>query len=91
MEIDFDPVKSEVNCRVRGLPFTIVERFDFESALFNVDNRYDYGELRIFALGFIDGRLHALVFKEVVTGIRVISLRRANRREVKRYEQENRS
>jgi uncharacterized DUF497 family protein len=34
----------------------------------------------------IEGRLHALVFTETVDGVRVISLRKANAREVKRYE-----
>lgn len=37
------------------------------------------------ALGFIDHRLHALVCVEIVGGIRVISYRKANKREVKRY------
>jgi uncharacterized DUF497 family protein len=35
----------------------------------------------------VDGRVHALVFAEAVAGIRVISFRKANAREVRRYEQ----
>jgi Protein of unknown function (DUF497). len=47
-----------------------------------IDNRRDYGEIRHRALGFLDHRLHALVFVEIVGGIRVISFRKANKREV---------
>jgi len=42
------------------------------------------------ALGFLDDRLHMLVFAETATGIRVISFRKANKREVKWYEQATR-
>jgi uncharacterized DUF497 family protein len=86
VEIDFDPAKNERNIRERGLSFIQAERFDFETAMFSVDARRDYGEIRHRALGFLDGRLHALVFVETVAGIRIISFRKANSREVKRYE-----
>ena len=87
MKISFDPAKDVRNKKERGLSFESVAEFDFESAYFEVDSRRDYGEMRVRALGLLDGRLHALVFVETVTGIRVISFRRANKREVKRYEQ----
>jgi uncharacterized DUF497 family protein len=60
--------------------------FDFHTALYRVDDRREYGETRIRAMGTLDGRLHALVFVEQATGIRVISFRKANCREIKRYE-----
>ncbi|TAN48655.1 MAG: BrnT family toxin [Rhodospirillales bacterium] len=88
MKIEFDPAKSARNITERGLPFERVAEFEFETALYLQDERKEYGEVRIRAFGFIEGRLHALVFKPVRGGIRVISLRRANSREVKRYEQE---
>ena len=62
--------------------------FEFETAVFKQDTRRDYGEIRIRALGYLDGRLHALVFTETAQGIRVISFRKANKREVLAYEQE---
>lgn len=86
MEITFDPAKNARNIETRGLPFERVAEFDFETAVFSVDDRLDYGETRLRALGFIDTRLHALVFVETATGIRVISFRKANRREVEHYE-----
>ncbi|GAB3792023.1 hypothetical protein GCM10028797_31630 [Dyella agri] len=60
------------------------------AALFIEDTRQDYGEVRWQALGLLDGRLHMLVFAETATGIRAISFRKANKREVKRYEQATR-
>jgi uncharacterized protein len=46
----------------------------------------DYGERRFQALGLIAGRLHALVFTPRAGLVHVISLRKANRREIKLYE-----
>ena len=60
--------------------------FDFETAIFAVDNRRDYDEIRFRALGYIGDRLHALVFVEIPDGIRIISFRKANKREVTHYE-----
>ena len=86
MEIDFDPAKNAKNIRERGLSFEHVLEFDFKTAQFALDNRRDYGEVRYRALGLIDQRLHALVFVEITGGIRVISFRKANKREIKQYE-----
>lgn len=85
MQISFDPAKSERNAAERGLPFELAGQFDFETALTGQDRRRDYGEARYVAIGWIGERLHVLCFTEVDDGIRVISLRKANDREVKRY------
>jgi uncharacterized protein len=90
MKIDFDPDKNTKNILERSLSFERVAEFDFETALFTIDNRRDYGETRYRALGFIDHRLHALVFVEIIGGIRVISFRKANKREVQHYESQSR-
>lgn len=86
VEIEFDPAKNARNIRERGLSFTQVVEFDFATAVFSVDVRRDYGEIRDRALRFLDNCLHALVFVETAAGIRVISFRKANAREVRRYE-----
>ncbi|HMR70782.1 MAG TPA: BrnT family toxin [Rubrivivax sp.] len=85
MRIDFDPAKSERNRKERGLPLNRAADFDFAHALLAADERKDYGEVRYVALGLLDGRLHVLCFTETQEGIRVISLRKANAREVARY------
>ncbi|XSG85253.1 MAG: BrnT family toxin [Methylohalobius sp. ZOD2] len=87
MEISYDPAKNARNIRERGLSFERAVEFEFETALIVVDNRHDYGEVRYRALGLLDGRVHALVFTEKADGIRIISFRKANKREVKHYEQ----
>ncbi|WP_394753875.1 BrnT family toxin [Crenothrix sp.] len=91
MEIKFDTVKNEKNIQERNLSFERVAEFDFETAQFDIDTRYNYGETRYRAIGFLDKRLYSLVFVEIVGGIRVISFRKANKREVKRYENQSRS
>ena len=85
MRISFDPAKNERNIRNRGLSFESATEFDFEGALYAVDERHDYGETRYIAVGMLGLRLHVLCFAETVEGIRVISFRKANAREVKRY------
>lgn len=90
-EVSFDPDKNERTVRERGLSFAQAADFDFGSALYWVDTRKRYPERRIVALGLLAGRLHSLVFVETDAGIRVVSFRKANPREVKRYEQETAS
>jgi uncharacterized DUF497 family protein len=85
MEIIFDAAKNERNIATRGLSFERAAEFDFLQAKTLIDDRRDYGEIRFRAFGPLDGRLHALVYAETPKGIRVISFRRANKREVKRY------
>jgi uncharacterized DUF497 family protein len=84
--ISFDPKKNERNIAERSLSFDLVEAFEWDSALVVEDSRKDYGERRFQALGLIDGRLHALVFTPRAGRVHVISLRKANRREVRQYE-----
>ncbi len=85
MRISFDPQKNERNLRERGLSFEAASEFDFRSALVLVDDRYEYGELRYVAIGYLGNRLHVLCFTQEAEGIRVISFRKANDREVTRY------
>ena len=85
MRISFDPRKNKRNLRDRELSFESAALFDFESALVHVDDRQEYGEVRYVALGYVESRLHVLCFTEEPDGIRVISFRRANDREVKRH------
>lgn len=88
MIITFDESKNLRNIEERGLSFKLAEEFDFRTALFSLDDRRDYKEERVRAIGSIRGRMHVLVFTYTTDGIRVISLRKANLREVKRYETE---
>lgn len=86
MEISFDLAKNALNIELRGLSFERAADFEFETALFSQDLRQDYGEMRLRALGLLGKRVHALVFVETALGIRVVSFRKANKREVAIYE-----
>ena len=81
MRIEFDPDKNRQNIETRGRSFELVERFEWETALVGRDDRRDYGETRFWALGAIDGLIYSLVFTMRPGRLRVISLRRASRRE----------
>ncbi|MDR1377944.1 MAG: BrnT family toxin [Synergistaceae bacterium] len=83
--MSFDPDKNERNLRERALPPERAAEFDFETAKLYQDRRNDYPEVRIVAIGYLDHRLHVLVFCETLTGIRVISFRKANAREGARH------
>jgi hypothetical protein len=85
MEITFDPDKDARNRRERGLSFEQARDFDFVTACYLLDERHHYGETRRIAVGYLEKRLHILCFVETKTGIRVISFRKANAREVNKY------
>jgi uncharacterized protein len=86
MKIDFDQNKSNKNLDERGLAFDVVVEFQWESAVIQEDLRKAYPERRFVAAGNINCRLHIICFTPILEGIRVISLRKANKREVINYE-----
>ena len=85
VQYEWDEAKRQSNAQKHGIDFAAVEVFDWESALVVRSDRG--GELRYVAVGYIDVRLHCLVFTERGPRIRVISLRCASRREERRYAQ----
>ena len=84
--ISYDPAKNAKNLAQGRPSFDAVARFDFSTAQMAVDDRKPYGEVRYVAYGLCDQRVHALVFTRTPDGIRVISFRKANKREVRQYE-----
>jgi uncharacterized protein len=86
---DLDSAKNERNIRERNLPFQLAAEFDWTTALILPSDRK--GEDRYLATGFLGGKLHALVFTRRGDSLWVISLRRANPKEVRRYEKETQS
>lgn len=87
MRIDFDPAKDRLNTEKHGLSLAIAAALDWDEALLWIDDRRDYGENRVLALAPKTGILYYVAFVDRGEVRRVISLRRANRREVKRYVQ----
>jgi uncharacterized DUF497 family protein len=83
--IRFDPTKNASYIASRGLSFELVELMEWVTALMEEDTRKAYGERRFQVLGYIGERLHAMVFTPREGKVHVISLRKANSREVKKY------
>ena len=86
VKVEFDAGKNERNIRERGLSFERAAGFDFAGAVIQKDVRNPYPEVRYVATGFLGARLHILCFTPIEDGIRVISFRKANRREVRHHE-----
>ena len=87
MRIEFDPSKDTSNQAKHGVSLVLACELDWEAALVWVDARFEYDELRMIALAPKTEILYYVAFLERGEVRRVISLRGANRREVKHYVQ----
>ena len=85
MRIEYDPVKDKENLAKHGVSLALAAELDWEAALVWVDARFEYNELRMVALAPKTGVLYYVAFVDRGKLLRIISLRRAIRREVKRY------
>jgi len=87
VEIEFDPAKDAANIAKHGVSLQAAEGFDWDTAFEREDDRFDYGEVRFVGLGLIDDRLYVLIFAEGShdEAVRVISLRPAEKHEVRFY------
>ncbi|MCP4294095.1 MAG: BrnT family toxin [Proteobacteria bacterium] len=86
MKYEWDDDKQRINLIKHGIDFQGALEFEWDTASETVDNRQDYDETRWVTLGLIKDRLHVLVYTIRVENIRIISLRKANKREVQFYE-----
>ena len=91
MFYEWDDKKAELNQRKHGVAFDFVEKFEWDSALVREDKRVDYGECRFNATGWVKDRLYQLTFTLRDDAIRVISLRKATKREIKYYGEETKN
>ena len=85
MQIDFDPTKDKLNFAKHGLALSLARTLIWDDALVWIDNRYDYDEIRMVGLVPEGNRLYYVAFVDRGKTRRVISLRYAERREVKYY------
>ncbi|MEA2877460.1 MAG: uncharacterized protein QOF14_2656 [Hyphomicrobiales bacterium] len=82
---DWDEAKRATNIADHRIDFTAIYEFDWERAVFAIDDREDYGELRETAIGFIGQTLYVVTYTERNDRIRVISLRRAENPDKRKY------
>ncbi|MCF7695343.1 BrnT family toxin [Mycetohabitans sp. B2] len=87
MKVIFDPAKNEVNKCKHGVSMELADSIDWSMVWCFADDRADYGELREIGYSVINERLYCVVFTQRGDTFRVISLRKANNREISRYEQ----
>jgi uncharacterized DUF497 family protein len=85
MDISYDTVKNGTNIDKHGVALAAATDFEWEEALTWIDARKDYGEIRMCSIGYIGNRLHHVVYVDRDDVRRIISLRKANAREVERY------
>ena len=83
--ITFDPSKDQANREKHGISLAEADFLDWDAAMVLEDDRKDYGEIRLIALAPIADRLYCCVYVEREEAKRIISLRKANRREVMDY------
>ena len=89
MKFTYDSVKNDSNLAKHGLPLSDAKLLDWDSAISWIDERKNYGQERRIALVLMNGRLYCVIYVESTVAMRIISLRKANAREIDRYEKEN--
>lgn len=85
--LEWDTAKDEANIAKHGVSLALAEAIEWDQGIAMVDDRKDYGETRYIAYAPIEDRVFVVVYTLRGQVTRVISLRKANKREVKRYVQ----
>ncbi len=87
MNFEWDEAKSETCFRERGFDFAYAAQAFFDpNRLVQMDTRHSYGEPRYQLTGMIAHRLFVAIYTPRHDAVRIISARKANKREVKQYE-----
>jgi uncharacterized DUF497 family protein len=86
MKFVWDSSKATANLAKHGVAFESMLDFEWDRAIVEVDGRKNYGETRFIATSTIYGRVHVLVYTQRGYTFRAISLRKANAREIRKYE-----
>lgn len=85
MRIGYDAAKDKANRQLHGISLAFASELDWDAALVWIDDRFGYDELRMIALAPSCEILYYAAFVDRYDVRRVISLRRATRREAKHY------
>lgn len=87
MDFEWDESKSEACAKTRRFNFDYATfAFSDPNRIIEPDTWHEYGEDRFRLIGMIEGRLYVVIYTPRGTLIRIISARKANQREVKRYD-----
>ena len=85
MEYEWDEEKAESNAAKHGVEFEDVRHFEWRTAFTLRDQRQNYEETRWVSVGWIDDRLHKIVYTVRDNRVRIISAHKANRRDQRKY------
>ena len=85
MRIEFDPGKDKLNRANHGLSLSVARKLAWDEALVWMDDRFEYDEMRMVGLVPESNRLYYVAFVDRAEARRIISLRFAERREIKHY------
>jgi len=87
MECEWDESKNNACFRERGFDFAYAARAFFDpDRRVEADTRYSYGEARFQLMGKVGSRVFIVIYTPRGATVRIISARKANQREVRRYE-----
>lgn len=86
MRITFDPAKRDRTLAERGLDVARAGELFADLHLTFEDSRFDYGEVRFISVGRLEGRMTVVIWTDEDSGRRVISMRKANEREQRKYQ-----
>lgn len=85
MEITYDPYKDLLNTNKHGVSLSLSESLEWDWLQSMPDTRYDYGEKRMIGYAPIGDHVYCVVYVDRFQQRRIISLRKATKREVLRY------
>jgi uncharacterized DUF497 family protein len=86
MQFSCDPNKSRTNYFKHGIVLEFAQYLDWTKEVVWQDVRYSYNEVRMSGLVPLEGKVYAVVYVVRAEFTRMISLRKANKREAKHYE-----
>jgi len=86
MDITYDPSKDKLNIAKHGVSLKEAVNINWATFKKEIDRRHDYGEPRFIGYGLIGTRLYSVVFTDRGNQRRIISLRKANQREIRNYD-----
>lgn len=86
MQIEFDSDKQTINLRKHGIDLRDAAYVFLDTRRLDAaDERNNHGEERRVVVGTVEDRLWVVVYTRRADAIRLISARKANEREKKRY------
>ena len=85
MKFEWDKEKNKSNIQKHGIDFSDSIKIFENTMVIKPDERSDYGENRLIGLGQIENIVIVIVYTKRNDRLRIISIRKANRKERKIY------